>query len=94
MIFMPCFSAVFFFTYNKVPLPSVSLISVITKNRIFVYLLMLSHTVYFLERILKTFVISYFSAQLFIALLLCAFISAIFHILYIYRFSHSWRAEL
>lgn len=62
------------------------LISVITENRTFVSLLLLSHTVHFLERILKAFVILYFSAQLFIALLLCASISDFFHIYSIFSF--------
>lgn len=67
-------------------LPSVSLISVITKDGTFVSVLLPFHTVYFLERILKAFVISYFSAQLFFALLLCASISDIFHIYSIFSF--------
>lgn len=76
---MTSISAVFS-TSNKVSLLSVSLISVITKDRTFVSLLLLSHTVHFLERILKAFVISYFSSHLFKALLLSASISDISHI--------------
>lgn len=67
IFFLPWISTVFS-TYNKVSLRSVSLIFVIIENRTFVYLLLLSHAVHFLERILNAFVISYFSAQLFIAL--------------------------
>lgn len=84
--FMISCLASFFSPYNKVSLPSVFLISVITEDKTFVFLLLLSHNVHFLERILKAFVISYFSAKLFIALLLCAPISDIFHIYSIFLF--------